>query len=92
MARLWGIPCNPHCWGGAITIAATIHVLALMPDESWARTTETPMLELDTYENPFRDQLVTRPVQVKDGLTDVPTRPGLGIEVDEDVVKRYEVK
>jgi len=50
------------------------------------------MLELDTYENPFRDQLVTRPVQIKDGFTDVPTGPGLGIEVDEDVVKRYEVK
>jgi D-galactarolactone cycloisomerase len=91
MARLWGTQCNPHCWGGAIVIAATLHLLALLPDESWARTTEAPMLELDIYENPFRDELVTRPVQVKDGLVEVPTGPGLGIEVNEDVLKRYEV-
>jgi D-galactarolactone cycloisomerase len=92
MARLWGLQCNPHCWGGAIVIAATLHVLALLPDESWARTTETPMLELDVYENPFRDQLVKRPLQVRDGFVEVPTGPGLGIEVDEDVVKHYERK
>jgi D-galactarolactone cycloisomerase len=92
MARLWGIQCNPHCWGGAIVIAATLHLLALLPDESWARTTETPMLEFDVYENPFRDKLVKRPLQVRDGCVEVPTGPGLGIEVDEDVVKQYERK
>jgi D-galactarolactone cycloisomerase len=89
LARLWGIQCNPHCWGGAIVIAATLQVLSLLPDTSWARTTETPMLELDVYENPFRDELVTHPVQVRDGLVAVPTGPGLGIEVNEDVVKHY---
>ncbi len=61
MARLWGVPSVPHCWGGAVVVAATLQLLALLPDASWARTTETPMLELDTYENPFRDQLVTTP-------------------------------
>jgi D-galactarolactone cycloisomerase len=92
MARLWGVQCNPHCWGGAIVIAATLQVLSLLPDESWARTTETPMLEFDVYENPFRDQLITRPFQIRDGLVAVPAGPGLGIEVDEDVVKHYECK
>ena len=90
MARLWGIACNPHCWGGALVIAATLHVLALLPDASWARTTETPMLELDVYENPFRDRLVTRPVEVLDGHVAVPAGPGLGVEIDEDVVKHYQ--
>jgi D-galactarolactone cycloisomerase len=92
MARLWGTQCNPHCWGGAIVIAATLHVLSLLPHESWARTTETPMLELDTYENPFRDRLVTRPFQVRDGAVEVPTGPGLGIEINEDVLKHYECR
>ena len=89
MARLWGIQCIPHCWGGALVIAATLQVLSLLPDTSWARTTETSMLELDVYENPFRDKLVTQPVRLRDGLVDVPTDPGLGVEVDEDVVKQY---
>jgi D-galactarolactone cycloisomerase len=90
MARLWGLQCFPHCWGGAIVIAATLQLVSLLPDASWARTTETPLLELDVYENPFRDKLVTKPVAIRlDGLIDVPTGPGLGIEVNEDVVKEY---
>ncbi|MBM4073558.1 MAG: mandelate racemase/muconate lactonizing enzyme family protein [Planctomycetes bacterium] len=91
MARLWSMQSNPHCWGGAIVIAATLHVLALLPDETWSRTTETPMLELDVYENPFRDKLVKQPVEVRDGFVDVPTKPGLGIDIDEDVIKHYQI-
>ena len=36
MARLWAIQCIPHCWGGALVIAATLQVLSLLPETSWA--------------------------------------------------------
>jgi D-galactarolactone cycloisomerase len=92
LARLWGVQCNPHCWGGGITIAATLHVLSLLPDASWGHTTETPMLELDLIENPFRDRLLTRAHEVgPDGYMQVPRGPGLGIEVDEEALKRYAI-
>ncbi len=89
LARLWGVQCMPHCWSGAIVVAACLHVLALLPDPSWARVTETPMLELDVIENPFREALVTRPFRVREGVVDVPTGPGLGIEIDETVLRQY---
>ncbi|MCB0124541.1 MAG: mandelate racemase/muconate lactonizing enzyme family protein [Caldilineaceae bacterium] len=89
MARLWGVPSVPHCWGGAVVVAATLQLLALLPDASWARTTETPMLELDTYENPFRDAIVPEPVQPEGGFVAVPTGPGLGIEVQEEVIQQF---
>lgn len=90
VARQWGMMCFPHCWGGALVIAATLQVLSLLPDASWARTTESPHLELDVYENPFRQQVVTKPIEIqKDGLVDIPSGPGLGVEVNEDVVKKY---
>jgi len=91
LGRLWGVPTMPHCWGGAVVVAATLQLLSLLPDASWARTTETPMLELDTYENPFRDDLVTTPTQVVDGLVAVPTGPGLGIEIVEEVIAQYRI-
>jgi D-galactarolactone cycloisomerase len=91
LARLWGIPCLPHCWGGGITVLATIHLLSLLPDASWARETEMPMLEFDVYENPFRDELLAQPVQIQDGMVDVPTGPGLGVEIVEEVLLRYRV-
>ncbi len=89
MARLWGVPSMPHCWGGAVVIAATLQLLALLPDASWARTTETPLLELDTYENPFRDAIVANPTELDAGFVAVPTGPGLGIDVQEEVLQQY---
>ena len=50
------------------------------------------MLELDTAENPFRDELAGfRPQVDADGTIAVPTGPGLGIEIDEALVQRYAI-
>ena len=92
MARLWSVQCVPHCWAGAIAIAATLQVLSLLPPYTWGLTSDEPMLEFDVYENPFRDEIVTKPFELKNGHVEVPTGPGLGIEVNEEAVKKYLVK
>jgi len=91
LAALSGIRCIPHCWGGAILIAATVQLLALLPDPHWGFPTDTPMLELDRSENPWRTEIVTEPLSFQDGSVAVPMRPGLGIDVREDVVRHYAV-
>ncbi len=92
MARLWGIQCMPHCWAGGLVIAASVHLLSLLPDASWGRATETPMLELDHVENPFREQLFKQSVEIKDGFAIVPKVPGLGVEIDEERLAYYSAK
>ena len=67
-------------------IAASVHLLSLLPDASWGRHTETPLLELDHVENPFRESIFVRRIEIKDGHAVVPRVPGLGIEVDEEKV------
>ena len=89
LARLWGIQCMPHTWAGGIVNAASVHFLSLLPDASWGRTTETPMLEYDRVENPFRDQMFARSIEIKDGFATVPRVPGLGIEVDEERLEYF---
>lgn len=91
LAALSGIQCVPHCWGGDICIAASIHLLSLLADPHWGLPTDTPRLELDQSENPWRNGLARNPFLVRDGFISVPTAPGLGIEVDEDVVKHFAV-
>jgi D-galactarolactone cycloisomerase len=88
MAALGGIGCIPHCWGGDILIAASAHLLSLLPDPHFGLPTDTTRLELDQSENPWRDGLATKPLEVKDGFLTVPTKPGLGIEINEDLVRR----
>lgn len=89
LARMWGIQCMPHCWGGGLVIAATVHLLAIMPNASWSRYTEEPMLAIDTQEKPFRGELLADPMGFSDGFVTVPQGHGLGVTIDEDKVEFY---
>jgi D-galactarolactone cycloisomerase len=92
MSRLFSVQCVPHCWAGAVAIAATLQVLSLLPGYTFGFTTDEPMLEFDTFENPFREEVLTKPFRLEQGRITVPTGPGLGIEVNEEVIKKYLVK
>jgi D-galactarolactone cycloisomerase len=61
MARLFGIQALPHCYAGAIVIAASLQLNSLLAPhfQNFAGGDE-PMQEFDTYENPFRDEIVTK--------------------------------
>ena len=89
MARLWSIPCLPHCWSGAIGLAATVQTVAALPNATFGHSAEEPMVETDTAENPFRTELATEPLRQRDGYIDVPKRPGLGVDVDEEILAKY---
>jgi len=45
---------------------------------------------MDATRNLFREELLTTPLDFRDGFMTVPTGPGLGVEVDEDRLKRFE--
>lgn len=93
MARLFGIQALPHCWAGAIVIAASLQVNSLLaPHFQGFANGDEPMMEFDTYENPFRDEIVAKKFELKNGYFDVPTGPGLGIEINEELVKKYVAK
>jgi D-galactarolactone cycloisomerase len=90
LAQLSAVPCVPHCWAGAITLAATLHVASLLPEPSRMPGVDAPRIELDVTENPFRDDVVSgAPFQLKDGALEVPSAPGLGIDIDETALRRY---
>lgn len=91
LAALHGVPIIPHCWGGAVLLAATTHLLSILPDPHGGFPTDTPLLELDQTENPWRTEIVQSPLEFKDGMVTVPDGPGLGIEVDEAVIQKYAV-
>lgn len=90
MAQLFRIQTLPHCWAGALSDAATLQLNSLFPVHyPGFPGGDEPMLEFDVFENPFRDEIVTKKFELKDGYIDVPTGPGLGIEIDEAVVRKY---
>ena len=74
-----------------LAIAATMQVIACLPNFTWGHSSDEPMLELDVYENPFRDES-DGPLNFQGKVHEIPKGPGLGIEVDEEAVRKYQVK
>ena len=83
LAEARGVRVIPHCWSTDILVAATLHVIATLRD--------CPYLEYNVTPNPLRTDLLARPLRPSNGEIDVPTGPGLGIELNEDTVARYRV-
>ena len=97
MANAHGIPVIPHVWGSDILLAVDMHLVASLPDLSGGLYPFEPMLEFDTTPSLFRQHLLTNPLdiagQVKKsgGTVAVPEGPGLGIELNRDFMRRYQV-
>ncbi|MGH7106003.1 MAG: enolase C-terminal domain-like protein [Acetobacteraceae bacterium] len=80
----------PHCWGSALSQAATLQLIASLPrSPSGPFGAEPIMFEFDRGENPTRDEFLTTPIAWAHGVVQVPDGPGLGVEVDEQAVRRF---
>ena len=91
LASAFGVECVPHAWGSAIGLAATVQFLAALPDQPPAFRPIPPMLEFEQTPNPLRDELAREPIVQRRGIVAVPDGPGLGIEVDREVLARFKV-
>jgi D-galactarolactone cycloisomerase len=79
----------PHACNGVIALAATLQVLAILPVPPDAPPWAEPMLEHDVGENPIRTDLLALPLSLDDGWMAIPDGPGLGIEIDEGLLRRF---
>ena len=91
VANAHGIQVNPHVWGSPIMIAASLHVTSTLPPCPTARAVKPyvhePVMEFDRTPSAIREELCAKPFHQEDSSIAVPDGPGLGIEVDEEVVK-----
>ena len=91
MANAHGVQVNPHVWGSPIMIAATLHLTATLPPCPTARDpqpyAQEPVMEFDRTPSAIRQQVCVEPFDQRDSYIRVPEGPGLGIEVDEYVVR-----
>jgi L-alanine-DL-glutamate epimerase-like enolase superfamily enzyme len=81
IAESHGVRVVPHAWKSGILKAASLHVNAILPGER--------IQEWSTADNPLAQSLVSTAQPIVDGYAKVPVAPGLGVEVDEEVVTRF---
>jgi L-rhamnonate dehydratase len=77
------IDCVPHAWLTDLLKAASLHLNAYLFNSLY--------LEFNVSTASLLNQLCTEPIAMKDGYIPVPTGPGLGVEVDEAVMRRFQV-
>lgn len=91
MANAFGVQVNPHVWGSPVMIAASLHLASTVPSCPPARApqpySQEPVMEFDCTPNSIREELCGPPLTPVDGFLAVPTLPGLGIDVDLQVVQ-----
>jgi len=76
----------PHCWKTGIGIAATAHLAAVTP--------HCPYIEFqpaNLCDSLLRQELVADELEIVKGRIPLPQKPGLGIEVNMDALRRFEV-
>ena len=73
---------NAHAWSSAIVSAASLAISFSSP--------AFKLFELKPLRNPMQHELVTNPIEHRDGWVYPPTQaPGLGIDIVDEVVDRY---
>jgi len=82
-ARGANAACYPHVFGSAVALAASLQVLATLPGD--------PFLEFDRTPNPIREDLAVEPIENEGNSVPIPDRPGIGVEIDEDVLAEFRI-
>jgi L-alanine-DL-glutamate epimerase-like enolase superfamily enzyme len=84
LARSRGVATVPHAWKCGIIKAASLHVNAVLPDGTWQ--------EYCVADTPINTRLTLERLPIEaDGCVAVPAAPGLGVDLDEDVLESLRI-
>jgi L-alanine-DL-glutamate epimerase-like enolase superfamily enzyme len=84
LAESAGVLIVPHGWKTGITAAAARHLQAATPNVPFVEH-----LAPELFDSPLRRELVAPEPAIVEGSIELPTAPGLGVELDHDAVERY---
>ncbi len=83
LARLSGTQLLPHGFSTGILTAATVHFLAACEFGD--------LIEYSQSTSVLCNYLVKNQIQLIDGSVEVPERPGLGVELEDEIINRYRI-
>ena len=81
MAHLRNKIAIPHNWHGGGTTMANAHFVAGIPNRDYC--------ELNQTNNPLKEGIFKEPLTVENGVMKLPNKPGFGVELIDDVEKKF---
>ena len=77
----YGIDTCPHSWHNGLMGMAHAHMVAALPNPR--------VVEVCTAQGPLQNAVITGGLPIKDGMLDLPDRPGFGVEIPGDLAARF---
>jgi D-galactarolactone cycloisomerase len=68
MANAFGVRVNPHAWGTGVGLAASLQLIATLPDNPPGLHPIAPLLEFDQSEHSIRMAILTEPIEREERL------------------------
>ncbi|WP_417425993.1 mandelate racemase/muconate lactonizing enzyme family protein [Hoeflea sp.] len=81
IASAFNLRLAPHLWAGAPCFFAGLHVCAASPASF--------TVEFSLGANPMIHDIIEDTVQARDGMIEIPEKPGLGFTMNEAILQRY---
>jgi galactonate dehydratase len=81
LAETYNVPIAPHNPNGPLSTIASAHTMATVPNFFRQEFMFTDV--------PWRDECLSHPLPIVDGFFELPDRPGLGFDVNEDVLRQH---
>ncbi|NVM31613.1 MAG: mandelate racemase/muconate lactonizing enzyme family protein [Candidatus Helarchaeota archaeon] len=79
----------PHAWNNGLAIAATLQLIGAIPNCSWLEYPYAP----PCWTPEVRDAILMEPILInKRGYVEIPKGPGLGVELNWEVIEEYRIK
>ena len=88
LADSYGKTVNPHAYIPGTGVLQSMHMVASIPNFTWLEYPyDPPTLTPGAFQG-----ILSEPYFVeKDGCIPLPKKPGFGIEIDEELVKKYSI-
>ena len=83
LASTWNKTIIPHFSAGIVSLIANIHLGMGVHNCKY--------MEYTLDKNPLRDELGMEPLKMENGVVKVSDKPGLGIELNEDTLRKYKI-
>ena len=81
LAKTRDVAVSPHNFSSGVLLAATAHLMFAVSN--------TQLLEIDTSDNAVYHEFFPEPFQIKDGFAFPSDRPGLGVELSQEILELY---
>ena len=92
LSTTYGVDLVPHTWGSAIGLHTAMHFISNLENMPGRMKEPDYLMEFDQTENSLREKLTNNKIELVNGYIEVPTTPGLGIDVNEDVLDEFTIQ